>query len=178
MATAAAVVLCIVLGAGGCSSNDAPDNSAGEESSESTTTTTTPAGLLTATMDILSGQCFNPVPDPTQQPYAVFVVACDDPHEFEAYSTTQLELGEPTPPGTPYPGDLTVANAAEAQCLTGFASFVGLAWESSEYDVQAWWPSAESWTTTNDRSILCGVFRVTAGSDSAMTVGSARNSRR
>lgn len=169
---AATVLAFVALVAAGCSSGVEDDTTA--DSTPETTTTTTLGGVLTGTTDVLAGQCFNNVPDPTQQPYAVFVVPCDEPHEFEAYSRTRLELGEPQPPGAPYPGELVVANAAEAQCITGFAAFVGTSWELSEFDLQTWWPSAQSWVQQNDRDILCAIYPVGGGT----TSGTARDSKR
>lgn len=169
-----ATAACLVLFAG-CSSasKDDADGPAQDTPSESTTTTI-PTGALTATADILAGQCYNDVPDPAQRPFAVFIVACSEPHQFEVYSKTQLELGEPTPAGTPYPGTRAVANATEAQCITGFSAFVGSAWETSEFDVQVLWPSETSWNQTNDRTILCAVFPVTGDTTTGSASGSGR----
>ncbi|NLA35476.1 MAG: hypothetical protein GX868_07285 [Actinobacteria bacterium] len=159
----------------GCSSEDSSNEPAGGDDIDAeVTTTTTLGGVLTATADVLAGQCFNQVPDPVQQPFAVFLVQCDEAHEFEAYSKTQIELGEPQPAGAPYPGSLEVANAAEAQCITGFSSFIGTSWETSEFDVQTWWPTEASWNTVNDRTIMCAVYPVRGG----VTFGTARESRR
>lgn len=162
-----------------CSSDSAGDDTGRDDDTpEDISTTTAMTGVLTATADVLAGQCFNQVPDPAQQPFGVFVVACDEPHEFEVFSKTFLELGAPTPPGTPYPGNLTVANAAETQCYTGFSAYVGAPWETSEWDLQVWWPTADSWTTTDDRVILCAVFSVTAQAGDGRVTGTARNSGR
>lgn len=171
----AAATFAVALCAVGCSAEDSPDDAdGGGQAAEDTTTTTMLGGVLTATADVLAGQCFNQVPDPVQQPFAVFLVPCDEAHEFEAYSKTQIELGAPQPAGAPYPGSLEVANAAEAQCITGFSSFIGTSWETSEFDVQTWWPTETSWTQSNDRTILCAVYPVRGG----VTTGTARDSRR
>lgn len=122
---------------------------------------------------MIAGQCLDALPDEAQQTYAVMVIPCEDPHTYEVYAQTKIDIGSPTPPGTPYPGGLTVSNAAEAQCLSAFEQFMGLSWEESNYDVQAWWPSAESWTAKKDRTVLCGVYRVTGGT----TKGSVRGSK-
>lgn len=161
--------LLLLLAVAGCSGSD-DDGSGGATTTADVTTTTALVGTVTPTGSVLAGQCLNDVPDPEQQPFAVLVVPCEDSHTYEVYAQTDIQMDVPTGAGADYPGANEVANAAEAQCVSGFAAFMGIQWEASEYDIQAWWPSEASWTSERDRSILCAVYPVRGGT----TKGSAR----
>ena len=115
------------------------------------------------------GQCFDEVADEGAQPFAVASLRCEDPHTFEAYLRADLQSAAASGKGAPYPGELTVANAAEEQCAASFEAFMGLSWEASDYEIRSWWPMQQAWEG-GDRSILCAVYRVTGGT----TIGSAR----
>lgn len=168
----ALLVVLAVVAAAACGGDEGAGDDTGPTTTAAVTTTTAMTGTLTALSGVLPGQCFDELPDPAQQPFAVLVIPCEDPHTFEIYAQTRIEMGDAAPPGGGYPGELAVANAAEAQCIAGFTPFMGSQWEASVYDVQAWWPSQQSWTEDRDRSILCAVFRVTGG----RTKGSVRGS--
>ena len=154
-----------------CSSSDSPAKKG--SSTTAVTSTTAPAlvGTLTPTEGVIAGQCLDDVPDPQQQTYAVLVIPCEDPHTYEVYAQAKLDLPD-TGAAAPYPGALAVANGAEAQCVGAFNEFMGVKWEVSDYDIQTWWPSEQSWATKKDRTILCAVYRVTGGK----TKGSVRGS--
>jgi hypothetical protein len=159
-AALAAAFLALALLAG-CSSRDGAKGTA-TTTTVAVTTTTALTGVLTATTAVIAGQCLDDVPDPAQQEYAVLVIPCEEAHTYEVYAQANIDIGSPTPAGTPYPGALTVANKAEAQCFGAFDQFMGVKWEESNYDIQTWWPSQVSWDK-RDRTILCGVYRVTGG---------------
>jgi len=151
------------------------DDEAADEPTETSAAPSTTAplvGVLTPSQNLLAGQCFDELPDPTQQPFAVLIIPCEDAHTYEIYLQSPIEMGTPVPNGTPYPGALAVANAAEAQCFAQFAGWMGIQWEASDYDIVALWPSEPSWNAKTDRTILCAVYRVTGGT----TTGSVRGS--
>jgi hypothetical protein len=135
-------------------------------------TTTLPPGVATAIDDLLVGQCFTEIAEPAQRPFAVLVIPCENAHTHEVYDTSTFESDQPTGTGASYPGDLTVANRSEELCFAGFEAFIGNAWETSDYDIQAYWPTAESWRSRNDRTVICSAFKVNGG----VTTGSVRNS--
>lgn len=171
----ATALLCATAAVGliGCSSSDDDRSAPTTTADDGATTTTALVGALTPTEAVIAGQCLDPLPDPKQQTYAVLVVPCEDAHTYEVFAQAKLESDADSRPGAPYPGGLAVANAAEAQCLTAFEPFMGIKWEESDYDIQTWWPSEQSWTTKRDRTVLCAVYRVTGG----RTKGSARASK-
>lgn len=167
-----ALVLTLLVGCTTDQGSDGKDDTPGA----STTTTSAPlVGILTPTEAVIAGQCLDDVPDPAQQTYAVMVIPCEDPHTYEVFAQAKLDLGTtPTQPGAPYPGALAVANGAEAQCVGAFPQFMGVKWEESEYDIQTWWPSEQSWATKKDRTILCSVYRVTGGKTKGTVRGSGQ----
>jgi hypothetical protein len=120
------------------------------------------------------GQCFNLLPDPKQQATAVLVTPCTDPHTHEVFAVKDYSTIVPSPKGTAYPGARVVAAGSEEACFADFQGFMGIQWEASDFDIQAWWPSAVSWTNRNDRSIQCSVYRVTGGTTKGSVKGSAQ----
>lgn len=167
---AAGLTLVVSLLAG-CSN----DTSAGDGTTTTSkvTTTTSLVGVLTPVEQLTTGQCFDELPESEQQPFAVMIIDCKDPHTFEAYASAKLAISKSTKVGAAYPGELPVANAAEAQCFELFPAFVGVEWEVSDYDIQTWWPSNASWKNDNDRAVVCAVYRVTGG----RTTGSVRGAQ-
>lgn len=133
--------------------------------------TTTLVGVLTPVEQLTTGQCFDELPASKQQPFAVMIIDCKDPHTFETYASAKLVISNSTKAGAPFPGELPVANAAEEQCFELFADFVGVEWEVSDYDIQTWWPSNASWKNNNDRAVVCAVYRVTGGRTSGSVRG-------
>lgn len=171
---APAVALIVALAASACTDGGSSGSRTTTTSSGGgdVTTTTALTGVLTPTEAVIAGQCLDPLPDPAQQTVAVLVIPCEDPHTYEVYAQTKLDTGTVLASNAPYPGALTVANAAERQCFDAFNEFMGVNWEESDYDIQTWWPSEASWVSKKDRGILCGVYRVTGG----RTKGSVRGS--
>lgn len=145
----------------------------------SSTTTSRPArpaaGTPSPVDQVLPGQCFNEVPDPTQRPFAVLVVGCEELHGFEVYDRFNLtdERGRPYPLSAGYPGETPVRTAAEAGCYERFEPWMGVPWTTSAFDIQTFWPSASSWRR-GDRVVTCAAFPF----DGTPTVGTARGAGR
>lgn len=161
---------CSSNGSGGAASTTQPGATGGAGAS---TTTTLPAGVITPIASIQLGQCLNEVGDETARSFVAAVLPCEEPHTHEVYDVQSYGGAKPPKAGTAYPGDLVVANEAERQCATTFEAFMGIAWEASDFEIQAWWPTQRSWTEKNDRQVTCTVFKVTGGAQ----VGSVRGTR-
>lgn len=84
----------------------------------------------------------------TVEVWTVHVTPCKAEHDSEAYAATSVT-------GASYPGEDAVLDQSEQFCLDEFATFVGLAWDSSELDFTYLYPTAESWKQLGDREILC-----------------------
>ncbi|WP_199424468.1 septum formation family protein [Actinotalea solisilvae] len=84
----------------------------------------------------------------TVEVWTVHVTPCKAAHESEAYAATSVA-------GDSYPGEDAVLDQSEDFCMSEFASFVGMEWESSELDFTYLYPTVESWKQLDDREILC-----------------------
>ncbi len=110
------------------------------------------------------GDCFN---DPgSSSVESVMVVACSEPHDFEVYYIFELPEGE-------FPGVDVVEEQWIAGCLPEFEGFVGLPFDESVLDMSAIFPTEQTWSSLDDREVLCSVTAV----DGAPRTGSAKGSR-
>ena len=108
------------------------------------------------------GDCYDQ-PEDDRDP--VEPIACDGPHDNEAYAAFQMEDGE-------YPGDDAVLADASTRCLERFEGFVGVPYDSSGYDVDALTPTRLTWDD-GDRKVVCILFLV----NGEQTSGSAQGSQ-
>lgn len=158
----AAVTLSVALGA--CSGGSG--GSSAEKSTTTTEVTTTTFGLpagaeATGLRDLTAGQCFElPVDDPGADDRAVWALPCSDPHTHEVVSV--LDYGGATVRGGGYPGRTVVQDWAEQNCYAGFEAAVGETWTESDFDIETWWPSEESWAR-RDRKVVCTVYPASGG---------------
>ena len=83
---------------------------------------------------------------------AVNVVPCDGPHTDEVYHAFHLTNDE-------FPGE-DMSNLSDAGCYEPFESFIGVAYESSEFDFWSMYPTLGSWSD-GDREVLCLVYSQT-----------------
>lgn len=82
---------------------------------------------------------------------------CSEPHEAEVYAT---EVVAPTTnPNEPYPGRASLIPGATRLCEERFASYVGIPYAESELRIAVYFPSGSNWTTNDDRTLGCLVFR-------------------
>lgn len=171
-ATLAAAV--VMLTTGGCF--DAMlESTSSTTTAKPTTTTLVPRGILSRIDQILPGQCFDPVPDREQRPYAVLAIPCEQPHRNEVYDRIAFrgENGKPAPRGALFPGEAAVRTMAEDGCFTRFETWMGVPWTESDFDIETWFPSASSWAA-GDRSITCTVMEYRG----RPTTGSVRGSKK
>lgn len=164
----------LVSACNGGNASTATTTTAPRSTTTAVTTTTSPFGVLTPYDAIKVGDCFDQLPVPQQQPYAALVIPCAEMHLYEVFSLATYADPEVPAKGSTYPGDLVVANRADQQCLSGFETFIGIEWPASDYELQSWWPTQESWTAKNDRHIVCAVSKF----DGSRTRGSAKGSKK
>ncbi len=134
--------------------------------------TTAPNGKVTPLTQLTPGMCFDELPAAEQAPIAANVLDCAASHLYEVFDARPISEPEP-PPGSPYPGDLEVSNQAQTICYAAFEPFMGRKWEESDYSIQTYWPTQNSWVDIGDRTILCATRRA-AGSP---TMGSVRGTK-
>jgi len=105
------------------------------------------------TVPFVVGDCLD-VPAgsaPTETPLGEFIVgSCDTTHAAEVFSISSIPGGA----DEPYPGDDVIASFTEEVCLADFETYVGLAFETSVYDVGKFTPNEETWDL-GDCEVVC-----------------------
>ena len=96
----------------------------------------------------------------------VQVIACDQPHYFEAFATVPI-------PGTDHPGAEALTALAETECAVAFEDFVGVAPAYSRYASAFLAPDEAAWPLLDQRQLTCLV-----GSPDGDLVGSAEGDSR
>lgn len=112
-----------------------------------------PAGEVTASssvdaFSIKVGDCTGDLGQ--DQVSAAVLIPCGQPHYWEAYASSQLT-------GDAYPGVTQVTEAADKACTTAFKAFVGVSTDSSDYSYTYFYPTEQTWTSADDREVLCFV---------------------
>lgn len=116
------------------------------------------------------GDCFNRIADSDASDLAVWRVDCAVPHRYEVYDVIGLDLERPADGSFPA---AEIAQRAEEQCVERFEGFVGVRWTVSELDVEAWWPSEQSWAR-GDSSVICAVMELSGDLMTGSQRGAAR----
>lgn len=171
---AVAVVATVVLAA--CGGDD------GDDAAETTTTTTPvttappvegpgPDAVAVGWAELSAGDCFEPVDDPDATDLAVWRVDCTEPHRYEVYDVVALDVEVPI--GGGYPGAEAIRDRAEELCVERFEAFIGVRWTVSELDLQAWWPSENSWARGDD-TVICAVMELSGEPMTGTQRGAAR----
>lgn len=87
--------------------------------------------------DVMKGASVSDIP----------IVGCDKAHAWEAYAVKSIQ-------GDAYPGEQTIQSQTEKFCADEFATFVGVAYDDSELDINYLYPTTKSWAL-GDRELLC-----------------------
>ncbi len=95
------------------------------------------------------GDCLNDA-EAAEEVETVPTTPCEGPHDSEVYASVILTETE-------YPGDEDILSRADEECLAGFETFVGTAYEQSIYDFSYYFPTEGSWSG-GDREILCVIY--------------------
>ncbi|HEU4489879.1 MAG TPA: septum formation family protein [Jiangellales bacterium] len=82
----------------------------------------------------------------------VDTVPCDQGHGSEAYAVFDLE------DASEYPGDKSVGDLAFAGCEERFAEWVGIEYVDSRLEIYVLHPTEASWTSSEDREVVCLVY--------------------
>ena len=135
-------------------STASPSSKATRSTTSAVTPTTSPFGVLKPIDGVVIGQCFDQLPEPKQQPYAVLVIPCTELHTYEAFDQKKYtNAGKAVPSGAAYPGDLVVSNDADEQCIAGFKAFIGVDWAASGDGTQA--ITAANAASTKSDFLIC-----------------------
>jgi hypothetical protein len=132
------------------------------------TTTSIPVAGTVSVFELSVEDCFDAAAPSTEPSEVVEVelVACEEEHGSEVFAQTAFESAGPA-----YPGEDKLIDYATRFCVDAFEPYVGLRYADSAFTVSHLWPTASAWESTDDRSILCVLFR-----KDATSVGPARDS--
>jgi len=101
--------------------------------------------------DLEVGQCFDPVVDADDDTLlAAVIVPCTGSHLAEVFGKSDL-AGAPT---APFPGRRDLDREAQDLCDAAFETYVGIDFDSSEYEYVYYTPTESSWLG-GDREVMC-----------------------
>ncbi len=106
--------------------------------------------------DVKPGQCFQAPAEPKAELTELQSVACDQPHQQEAYASVDY-VAPAGGDSSIYPGDAALTAFAKGSCADQFAGYVGVSYLDSRLFFTYLLPSARGWQQGPDRSVLCFV---------------------
>jgi Septum formation len=105
---------------------------------------------LVSPLDVRIGDCFND-PDEEGEVSEVRLLACDEPHDNEAYFLFDIE-------GDVFSGSDEIEETSDERCIGEFDSYVGVAFDDSVLNAGAlFYPTDESWEM-GDREVVCALW--------------------
>ncbi|MHB1139473.1 MAG: septum formation family protein [Microthrixaceae bacterium] len=156
---------------GGSTSSTLPDGSS--------TTSTVPPTTVPGTGELVSveslepGDCVTPSADQDAL-REVPVADCAAAHGVETFAVLEIdETDFPDVTDDAYPGGADLRDVAYQACQTPFATYVGVPFWESSYDITTITPSPSSWVA-GDREIVCLIVDM----DGNLLTGSARDRAR
>src|SRR5699024_10650296 len=94
------------------------------------------------------GDCINSEDLPEGEIDELNTISCDESHDLEVFHAFDLPKGD-------FPGEESVEEAAEDECVPAFEDYVGVDYYDSEIWITTISPSEETWDAVDDREILC-----------------------
>jgi hypothetical protein len=85
----------------------------------------------------------------------VTTVACSEAHEGEVFAVAT----HPAARDVAYPGDDSVADFAQAECLQQFPAYTGATYDDSDLEVATVRPDKDSWSDKDDRQVACVLYQ-------------------
>ncbi len=102
------------------------------------------------------GDCFDDwegaLTGATQEVSDVSIVGCDEPHDNEVYSVSDMARG-------PFPGDAAIEEWTINRCRDTFEGYVGRAYEDSRLDFGAFFPTETTWEL-RDTEVVCFLWNI------------------
>ena len=164
------VALLLSLGLAACE-DETPTTASGSSSA----TASSPEASSTvlnedqSVFELPVGTCRNSSAVADEEVSSVTTVECSSAHDAEVYADGQV-TGYSS-----YPGDSSIQAAAQSICLDGFEAYVGTTYDTSSYEVSWFYPTQETWNSTQkDRTVSC----MLVSRDGSQLVGSAQGSKR
>ncbi len=124
------------------------------------------AACSSSVLQLEVGTCFDDPSGSYDEVSEVPIVDCDQPHQNEVFANQDLT-------GSEFPGVEQVKNRADAVCLENFASYVGIAYEDSIYEIGTLYPTPETWDI-GDREVICFAYDMSLDQTTGSINGIAR----
>lgn len=122
--------------------------------------------------DLTVGECIN---EPEEEIITnIKTVNCGELHDYEVFQSVEV----PYTADAPYPGDEELFWESLDICVGYFAGFVGMDYADSVYDINAIYPTQESWEDQDDRETTCLIAQYGSTGEILQVTGSLRNARR
>ena len=125
-----------------------------------------------AVEDLTVGECINEPDDEIIT--SIKTVDCDELHDYEVFQVIEV----PYTNGANYPGDEALFWEVLDICVGYFSGFVGMDYADSVYDINAIYPTQESWDDQNDREATCLIAHYNSVGTILPVTGSLRGVRR
>ena len=122
--------------------------------------------------DLTVGECINEPDDEIIT--SIKTVNCDELHDYEVFQVVQV----PYTSDAAYPGDESLFWEVLDICVGYFSGFVGMDYADSIYDINAIYPTQESWDEQNDREATCLIAQYDSIGDILPVTGTLRDVRR
>ncbi len=98
--------------------------------------------------DLSPGDCFNDGDLASGLVGDVATTDCTEPHDNEVYAIFDMT-------GDTYPGEDTILEVAQRECLSEFEPYVGIPYMESRLVYYPIYPTQETWESVDDREIVC-----------------------
>jgi hypothetical protein len=113
----------------------------------------------TSVFNMKLGNCLVPPTDIKAEITSVKVVPCTVAHTQEVFAFVNYgataKSGATTSTSDAFPGTAALRTFADGACLQQFANYVGVDYRDSSLFYTYMLPSARSWSSHNDRGIVC-----------------------
>ena len=122
--------------------------------------------------DLVVGECIDEPDDDIIT--SIKTVDCAALHDYEVFWVLEVPYGQTAS----YPGDENLFFEILEMCVAQFDGFVGMDYADSIYDVNAIYPTLESWNELDDREATCLIAQYNTIGNILQVTGSLGNVRR
>nr|WP_281386909.1 septum formation family protein [Jiangella mangrovi] len=110
-----------------------------------------PEGDTQDVFDVGLGDCISNF-NAEEQVSELTVIACEDEHDQEVFAVFEVPEGDGS-----FPGAEAFQTQVESDCISEFATFVGMDYNESVLEIRWLEPTEESWAE-GDRELVCTVL--------------------
>ncbi|AZI57999.1 hypothetical protein EH165_07450 [Nakamurella antarctica] len=120
--------------------------------------------------DVKVGQCFNPPGTVQAEIPNLDLIPCDQGHLMEAFLLS--DYVDANGASDTYPGVNALKSFAQGRCAQAVMDYVGVSYQDSSLFTTFLFPSARSWESDKDRTVIC--FLTTTGETLTSSVAGSK----